>query len=149
MYDFTGKMYAVCDFLHENQYFLFYELFLFTVDGCSGFTLFTATIYDSYIKDALFLFEISEDSVRKYAASLDVTLFSIYHPEFGYFKRIENGNFFFNMGSNLHFFIYDNIKAYSLDLPISIALQLYFFLFCVSIFISFFFSFYNNANKEE
>jgi len=149
MYDFTGKMYTVCDFLHENEYFLFYELFLFTTEGYSGFNLFTAAIYDSYIKDTLFLFEISEDFVRKYAASLDVTLFSIYHPEFGYFKRIENGNFFFNMGSNLHFIIYDNIKAYSLDLPISIALQLYFFLFCVGIFISFFFSFYNNANKEE
>lgn len=149
MYDFTSRILDACDFLHENQYLFFYEVLLATAKSCVGFSLFASVIYDNYIKDMLFLFEISEDSLRKYAASLDVTLFAIYHPEFGYFTRAENGNFFLNLGSNLHFFISDNIKAYSLDVPILLSMQLGFLLFSINMIVAFFFSFYNNPNKEE
>lgn len=149
MYDFTARVNDVCDLLRENQYFFFYEILVLVMQTCAGFELFLSNVYDNHIKDILFLIDINENTLRKYAASLDYTLFSIYHPEFGYYSRIDNASFFVNFSSSFYFFIYDNIKSFSLDIPVCIALQLGFLVFFILFFISFFFSFFNNSNKEE
>jgi cbb3-type cytochrome oxidase subunit 3 len=149
MYDFTARVNDVCDLLRENQYFFFYEILLLVMQTCIGFELFVSNVYDSHIKDILFLIDINENTLRKYTASLDYTLFSIYHPEFGYYSRIDNASFFTHFSSSFYFFIYDNIKSFSLDIPVCVALQLGFLVFFILFFICFFFSFFNNSNKEE
>ena len=109
MYDFTARVNDVCDLLRENQYFFFYEILVLVMQNYIGFELFLGNVYDSHIKDILFLIDINENTLRKYVASLDYTLFSIYHPEFGYYSRIDNASFFVNFSSSFYFFIYDNI----------------------------------------
>ena len=148
-YDFTGRCFDACSWLKDNDYMLSYEILSHFALSFAGFELFVSVLYDTYVKDLLFVFEISEDTLRRYIASLDPTLFAIYHPEFGYFKRTGNTNFLSQFGADLHFFIADNLQAYSLILPVTYLAQAAVLAYGIVFFIALFFSFFSSNVKEE
>lgn len=148
-YDLTGKMFETCSILRDNNSMLAYEVLYFVTQSVVGFELFVGVIYDQYLKDNLQMFELSEDTLRKYMASLDPTMFTLFHPEFGYYKRTGHTSVLVKFSSDIHFFLLDNIEAYSLDIPMSIAIQLFSVVYFALILTSFFFAFYNSVNKEE
>lgn len=148
-YDFTGKMFDTCSLLRDNNFMLAYESLYFVTQSVVGFELFVGATYDQYLKDHLQMFEISENTLRKYMASLDPTMFTLFHPEFGYYKRDGHTSMLVKFSSDIHFFMLDNIEAYSLDIPMGLALQLFLVVYLTLMFTSFFFAFYNSVNKEE
>lgn len=148
-YDLTGKMFETCNFLRDNNHMLAYEVLSCMTQSAVGFEIFVGSTYDQYIRDYLYMFEISENTLRRYLASLDPVLFTIYHPEFGYYKRTGHTSALLKFSSDIHFFILDNMTAYSLDIPLSIAVQLGVLIYLVLMLTSLFFVFFNSSNKEE
>lgn len=148
-YDFVGRLFDACFWLKDNDYMLAYELLSYCASSAAGCELFFGVLYDSYIKDLLVVFDVSEDTLRRYIASMDPTLFAIYHPEFGYFKRTGNTTLLSQFGADLHFFIADNLQAYSLILPLSYLMQASFLTYVLFLFTGLFFSFFSSAHKEE
>ena len=148
-YDFTGKLFESANWFKDNEYTVTYEIFIQVVQTVAGFDLFISVLHDNYLKDALTYLDVSELTVRKYLASLDPTLFAIYHPEFGYMKRTGYTNFLAQFGADLHFFIADNLQTYSLLLPISLLMQVFTLGYVLFMFIALFFSFFTNSTKEE
>lgn len=148
-YDLTGKMFETCSLLRDNNFMLAYEALFYAAHALVGFELFASATYDMYLKDTLQSFELSEDSLRRYMASLDPTMFTLFHPEFGYYKRTGHTSVLVKFSSDIHFFVLDNIEAYSLDIPLTIIMQLFCIFYMLLILTSIFFTFYNSVNKEE
>lgn len=148
-YDFTGKLFDSALWLKDNNYTVSYEIFIHVVYTVAGFELFVSVLYDSYLKEALTYLEVSDTTVRKYLASLDPTLFAIYHPEFGYVRRTGHTNALAQFGADFHFFIADNLQAYSLTLPVNLAIQFFVLGYVSFMFGAFFFSFFTSSSKEE
>lgn len=142
-------MFETCNILRDNNQMLAYEVLYYVTQSVAGYELFVGILYDQYLKDALQMLELSEDNLRKYIASLDPVLFTMYHPEFGYYKRTGHTSALDKFSSDIHFFVLDNMEAYSLDIPLSIAIQLFAVVYFAIIFTSFFFAFFNSSNKEE
>ena len=148
-YDFSGRCFEACAWLKDNDYMLSYEILSHFAISVAGFELFTSVLYDLYVKDVLCMLEVSENTLRRYIASLDPTLFAIYHPEFGYFKRTGHTNFLSQFGADVHFFIADNLQAYSLILPLTYIAQAAVLMYGIVLFVAVFFSFFNSSLKEE
>lgn len=148
-YDLTAKMFDTCSILRDNDFMLSYEVLYYVTQSVAGFELFIGVTYDQYLKDAFQMMELSEDNLRKYIASLDPTMFALFHPEFGYYKRTGHTSVIDQYSADFHFFLMDNIETYSLDIPMSIIFQLWTIVYFIVIFTSFFFAFFNSANKEE
>lgn len=64
-------------------------------------------------------------------------------------RRTGHTNMLAQYGADLHFFIYDNIQAYSLTLPIMYAAQAFTTAYVLFVFIGLFFSFFSSSSKEE
>lgn len=148
-YDLTGKMFDTCSLLRDNNHMLAYEVLYFVTQSVAGFEIFVGVLYDQHLKDNLQMFEVHEDALRKYVSSLDSTMFTLFHPEFGYYSRACHTATLVNFSSDLHFVVLDGIEAYSLDIPLSIAIQLFLVVYLVIVLTSFFFAFYNSVGKEE
>lgn len=142
-------MFETCSILRDSNHMIAYEILFNVTRSLAGFELFVGITYDCYFKDALQMLELSEDTLRRYLASLDPVLFTIYHPEFGYYKRTGHTSAVLKFTSDIHFFVLDNMEAYSLDIPLSIAIQLFLVVYLALIFTSLFFAFFNSSNKEE
>jgi hypothetical protein len=142
-------MFNSCDAIKQSNSLMAYELCLFFTYSYAGFELYFNYTYNTNLKDYIVILEMSEDNFSKYIASLDPTLFSIYHPEFGYIKKTGQANAVLQFSADIHYFLLDKIETYSLDTPVSIALQCYLLLFFLMIFCAFFLSFFTGSYKEE
>ena len=128
---------------------LTYEVLYFVTQSVAGFELFVGVLYDQTLKDNLQMFEVHNDALRKYMSSLDSTMFTLFHPEFGYYSRACHTSTLVNFSADMHFVVLDAIESYSLDIPLSIAIQLFLVVYFVIVLTSFFFAFYNSVAKEE
>lgn len=148
-YDFMGHLLRTTSWLKDNDFMVLYELLLYTVEPIVQFELIMSKLFDTLIQDYGVYFTISESTVRKYLASLDPTLFAIYHPEFGHMCYTNHSSYFEQFIIDIKFGIQDVLITYSLVEPLSFFAQicaLFYFLF---FFISFFFSFFTSDLQEE
>lgn len=148
-YDFLGKLFDSIFWFKDNDYLMLAEIFSHMLQTAVGFDLFLSVTFDTYIQDHLVSVDLSENSLRKYLAALDPTLAFIYHPELNYAYKTQTTSLWMLFGIDWHFFINDNLQSYSLVLSLNFLIQLLISIYLFFIFISLFFSFFNNSNKEE
>jgi hypothetical protein len=82
-------------------------------------------------------------------ASKDTSLIFIHHPEFCFIKFEILNNFFFLLFSDVVFSILELIESESFILPIMLFPQFLILTFFVLILVSFYFSYFSTATKEE
>jgi hypothetical protein len=87
--------------------------------------------------------------MRGYVSSKDVALFVIHHPEIAFFKNQIYNNYYVEFLSDITFSGIQYLESQSLITPIMLYPQLLFIAYLAFFFVSFYFSFYTNASKEE
>jgi len=94
-------------------------------------------------------FSITDEWVRSYISSKDTALFVIHHPEIFFFKNQIYNNYYVEFLSDITLSSIQYLESQSLITPIMLYPQLLFIAYVAFFFVSFYFSFYTNASKEE
>jgi hypothetical protein len=144
-----SKAISLTDFLRENDYVLASELLNQIISQVSSIELVISVFYDAHIREIWVAFNSHDEYLYNYLSVIDYTLCLVYNPELQYVREIESNDVFLNFAVNFRSFLYNNVKNYSLDVPMAIIVQLYLLVFFIFIFLSFFLSFFNNSHKEE
>lgn len=116
--------------------------------GLHGFEIFISSLLDSFVKDFLIKFELSEDQFRRSISLLDPTMFSLFHPNATAVSKSLNANFFLRNFTKLQLALIDLIEKNSLLLPLQYCFQLLITFYILFLFFIFYCSFFSN-NKEE
>jgi hypothetical protein len=82
-------------------------------------------------------------------SSKEATLILIYHPELSFVNEQLFQDYYFSFFTNLVFSIYDLIESETFLTPIILFPQLLLLIFFAALFISFYFSYFSSATKEE
>lgn len=147
-YNFTSKIIANSSLMHDNNYFLLYEIFFKFIFLVQAYELFFSNIMDNFLKDFLIYFEFTENNFRKFIGLIDPTLFSVYHPEIIFINSNLKLDIINNSVSHLNFTIIDFVEKNSIIAPINFFIQGIILFFFIAIILTFFFSFFSK-NKEE
>jgi hypothetical protein len=134
--------------MHDNNYFLLYEIFFKFIFLVQAYELFFSNIMDNFLKDFLIYFEFTENNFRKFIGLIDPTLFSVYHPEIIFINSNLKLDIINNSVSYLNFTIIDFVEKNSIIAPINFFIQGIILFFFIAIILTFFFSFFSK-NKEE
>lgn len=113
-----------------------------------GFELFISSLLDSFVKDFLVKFELTEDQFRRSISLLDPTMFTLFHPSAVAVSKNLHTCFFLRNFTKFHLAIIDFIEKNSLLVPMHYCFQLLLVFFILFLFFIFFCSFFSN-NKEE
>lgn len=104
---------------------------------------------DLYLESNLFKFHFLDDWFKFFLSSKESSVVYIYHPELLVIKNTILSNFNFKYFTALRVAIYDNIDQESFRTPLMLLPQLLFMLYATFLLVSFYFSFYFSAVKEE
>jgi len=104
---------------------------------------------DLYLESNLFKFHFLDDWFKFFLSSKESSVVYIYHPELLIIKSSILSNFNVKYFTALRVAIYDNIDQESFRTPLMLLPQLLFMLYATFLLVSFYFSFYFSAVKEE
>ena len=88
----------------------------------------------------------NDEWFRTLFSSQEFTLLLLFHPELFYISTTELN---FGISTAINFAVADTLLIENYYVPAFLFSQFLFLLFIISIFVSFYFSFFNSASKEE
>lgn len=148
-YDFKVIYYNFFNLFFDDAYDLFFLTGWWLNLQNSWFTLFWAVILDTYFINQFFNLFYNNDWYRNILISKETSLLFIYHPEM-LFVNLEYLNYLYNNNlSTIFISIIENNIAESFLTPIMNFFQILGLIYFISIFINFYFSYYNSSTKEE
>jgi len=132
----------------DNTDYLFLSLWYINLSA-SSLQFFWSVLLDIYVSSNLSQFSLTDEWVRSYITSKDVSLLIVYHPEIIFFKNQIFNNFFFEYLGDISISIISFLEKEKLLTPIMLVPQLVFLLLMAFLFVSFFFSFFTSSSNEE
>ena len=148
-YDFkVWYFWFMNSFFDDSFDFFFFSYWYFSL-FLSSFQLFWAIILDLYLSNSLIKFPFTEDWYKTLLSSTEGSLLLVYHPDLLFLKALILNNNYLNYFSSLYYTMYNYVESESFFSPILLLPQLIFLIFLSVIFISFYFSYFNSAVKEE
>lgn len=123
--------------------FFYYWLLSWNI---GNYQLLWSDILSHYLNFSLVKFWFNDEWLRSLFSSQEFTMLLVFHPELFYLSQ---KNLFFGVASKINISILDSIFLENYYLPVFLFSQFLFLMFVISIFLSFYFSFFNSASKEE
>jgi len=148
VFSFSENVFIFSNFIHEYNFFFFYEIIFRASIYFLNYEIFVFNILDLFFKNISYFFEFNETNFRACIGSLDLSLNSLYHPEFLF---INNSLKFFLINEYSSFFkliIVDFVQKNEYITSINSLFQVFILFYFILFFIIFFFSFFSK-NKEE
>ena len=158
MYTYTEYLYTynykITYFTFLNYFFddsvdLFFDTLWYISVNTVSLQLLWSFLLDGYIACGLEKFTITDEWYRNFVSSHDVSLFVLTHPELSLIQTQFCNNFVTTFFSDKCFAIFELIESESFLPAIMLAPQLIFIVFIMTMFISFYFSYYSSPTKEE
>ena len=149
MYDYKIVYFWLLNNIYDESMDFFFLSVWYVSLQTSSLQLFWSVVLDNYITTNLFQFSLTDEWVRSFISSKDSALFVIYHPEVIFFKNQIINNFFFDFLTDVNISAIQYLDSQSLLSPIMLFPQLLFITYLGFLFVSFYFSFYSTATKEE
>lgn len=169
---FVDNLFCGVDWVYvnvQNMYIYDYKLLYFTFlnnifsDNIDYFFLslwyanltaaslqfFWSVMLDFYISNNLPQLSLTDEWVRSYITSKDVSLLIVFHPEIIFYKNQILSNFFFDFLGDVGIGAVSFLEREKLIEPIMLFPQLVFLMMWAFIFVSFFFSFFSTSTDEE
>lgn len=148
IFSFSENVFIFSNFIHEYNFFFFYELIFRASIYFLNYELFVFNILDIFFKNISYFFEFNETTFRSCIGALDLSLNTLYHPEFLF---IDNSLKFFLINEYSSFFkliVIDFIQKNEYVTAVNLMIQVFILFYFILFFIIFFFSFFSK-NKEE
>ena len=114
-----------------------------------SFQLFWSYVLDSYIVSDLICNHYNEYWYRTMLSSRDISLLSIYHPEFTLISNQCSQSFMAKYLTSFNLALHELVETERLLTPISTIIDFVFLTFLVALFISIYFSYFTTSVKEE
>jgi len=147
-YDFRVWYIWSNDFIFDDSFSFFFNIIWYYSLQINTFQLFWSSILDLYTNSTLFQLPYTDSWYKNFLTSKESSLILFFHPELIYI--INNINIeYFSFMSSLYFSIFNQVNIEGFYSPIILVPQLIFLIFFATLFIIFYFSYFNNANKEE
>lgn len=147
-YNIVTKLGTFTTWLHDNDYSLLFEILHSAMHTFVAFEFFFSLVCDVFNKNVVVLFNNTHSNVYVYLASLDPTLFLIYHPEVTFFFESERSKYYASYSLHFFFILEEFLKKNALFTPMHFFLQLSFFFIILVAIVCFFFSFFNSGKEE-
>lgn len=147
-YDFRIWYVWSNDFIFDDSFSFFFNLIWYYSLQINTFQLFWSVILDTYINTQLFKLPYTDGWYKNFLTSQESSLILFFHPELIYIINHINFEYFSYM-SSFYFTLYNQVNIEGFYSPIILIPQLIFLTFFASLFIIFYFSYFNNPNKEE
>jgi len=148
-YDFKVWYFWFMNSIFDNSFDFFFSWYWFFSLSVSSFQLFWAVLLDQYINLSLIKTPYTEDWFRSMLSSKESTLVLIHHPELNFIREFIFKEYYFNYFSNIVFSLYELATPETFYSPVILLPQLLILVFFSVVFISFYFSYFSTANKEE
>lgn len=158
IYTFTESLYAYeykvlylnfLDSIFDDSFDIYFNSLWYFSLSTSAFQLFWAFLLDNYVVNSIIKVHFNNSWCKSHTQSLDFGLVYINHPELTFIDAASFNNFYINYLGDLYISIYheqnsENVAGAVVYFPEFLAM-----LYLATLFIMFFFSFYNNYSTEE
>lgn len=148
-YDFKLFYFNFNNLLFDDSFDFFLSTIWYFNINLTSFSLFWAIISDQYILNNFYKIIYNNDWYRNILLSKENSLLFIYHPEIIFLNFLYLSSIYFNITSTTTISIIETNISESFISPIMKFSQLLFILYLSTIFINFYFSYYNTSTKEE
>jgi len=148
-YDFKLYYFNFNNIIFDDSFDFFFSTIWYLNINFSNFNLFWSVIIDQYILNNFYKIFYNNDWYRNILLSKENSLLFIYHPEIIFLNFLYLSTIYFNATSNVFISIVETNISESFLSPIMKFSQLLFVLYLVTIFVNFYFTYYNTSVKEE
>lgn len=147
-YDFKVWYLNYLDSVYSDNFDFFLNLVWFSTLKVSSFQLFWASILDTYLSLNLFHLPELDSWYRNIFMSVENSSLLLWHPEFLFIQKYVLSTYNIFQG-NLYFSLFEGATHEVFYSPVLLVTHLLFLVFFASIFILFYFSFFNSSSREE
>lgn len=148
-YDYRIVYFWFYNSIFDDSYDFFFISCWYGTLIFDSFQLFWSFILDSYIVSELICNHYDEYWYRTMLASRDISLLPLYHPEFTLISAQCSESYIAKYMTSFNLALRELIETERLITPISTILDFLFLVLIISIFISFYFSYFTTPVKEE
>lgn len=149
LYDYKILYFWFYNSIFDDSYDFFFISCWYSTLIFDSFQLFWSYILDSYVVSELICNHYDEYWYKTMLASRDISLISIYHPEFALISAQCSESFMAKYMTSFSLALRELIETERLLTPISTIMDFIFLVFVVGFFLSIYFSYFTSSVKEE
>jgi len=148
-YEYKILYFNFLDSIFDDSFDFYFNFLWYFSISTSSFQLFWSILLDNYIVNNIIKTHFNSSWHKSLIQSLDFGLFYIHHPEISYIDSAIFNNYYLNYFCELYVSIYNEQNSENLSGAVIYFPQFLCILYLSTLFISFFFSYYNNYTTEE
>lgn len=148
-YDFKLYYFNLGSSILDDSFDFFFSSAWYLSLNFTNFSLFWSVLLDQYALNNFYNIFSNNDWYRNILLSKENSLLFLYHPEIIFLNLWYLNTLYFSALSNVYISIIETNISESFITPIMNITQLIFIVYLVTIFINFYFTYYNTAVKEE